>query len=112
MSTAPQLLLTPTQASSLQIYLQNYRRYTFASLAPSTTRNTTLRVLQAIQGKLITMIDQKATLVQLILTQEERATLKEVVSELLLLYAQTPESIERNAALIDLASLKNSLKDA
>ena len=28
------------------------------------------------------MIDQKATLVQLILTQEERATLKEVVSEL------------------------------
>jgi len=110
MSTAPPLSLTRDQASRLQGYIQTYRRYAFASLAPSTGRNTILRVLQAVQGKLIEAMDQKTELLQLVLTTEEMNTLKTVSSELLLLYANQPESAERIATLGDLAALKNSLK--
>lgn len=109
-STAPPLSLTRDQASRLQAYIQTYRRYAFASLAPSTGRNTTLRILQAMQGKLVEAMDQKTELLQLALTAEEMNTLKTVSSELLLLYAKQPESAERIATLGDLAALKNSLK--
>ena len=110
MSTAPQLVLTREQANRLQAYLQTYRRYAFASLIPSVDRNTTLRILQAVQGKLIDVIDQKTALLQLVLTTEEMTTMKTVVTELLLLYAKEPASAERNATLTDLAALKGSLK--
>lgn len=110
MSTAPPLLLTLDQAGRLQGYIQAYRHYAFTFLAPSTGRNNTLRILQAIQGKLIEAMDQKIVVLQLVLTTEEMATLKTVVTELLALYAKQPESAERLATLADLAALKSSLK--
>ncbi len=110
MSTAPPLLLPRNQACRLQIYLQTYRRYAFASLVPSTGRNQTLRVLQALQGKLIEAMDQQADVLQLVLTTEELATLKTVIMELLTLSAKQPESAERVATLGDLATLRSSLK--
>ncbi len=110
MSTAPLLLLTSAQATSLRMYLQIYRRHAFTALGPSTTRNTTLRVLQGIQGKLIDLLDQQVDLGQIILTQEESTILKEAVTNLMLLYAQQPESTERNTALVDLVASKNQLK--
>jgi hypothetical protein len=110
MSTAPPLPLSHAQASRLQGYIQMYRHYAFASLAPSTGRNNTLRILQAVQGKLIEMMDQQTAVLQLVLTAEEMATLKVITAELLVLYAKKPESIERIATLTDLAALKSSLK--
>ncbi len=110
MGTAPPLQLTRDQASRLQAYLQAYRRYAFASLMPSVERNTILRILQAMQGKLIEVMDQKAALLQLVLTREEMTTLKTIITELLALYARQPESAERIATLGDLAALKISLK--
>jgi hypothetical protein len=110
MSTAPPLSLTHEQASRLQAYLQTYRRYTFASLMPSTGRNITLRVLQAMQGKLIDVMGQKTALLQFVLTAEEMTTLKAIITELLLLYAKQPESVERGTTLADLAALKVSLR--
>ena len=110
MGTAPQLVLTREQASRLQAYLQTYRRYAFASLVPSTERNTTLRILQAMQGKLIDVMDQKTALLQLVLTTEEMTTIKIIITDLLILYAREPASVERNATLVDLAALKGSLK--
>ncbi len=112
MSTAPPLFLTAAQASSLHAYLQIYRRHALALLLPSPARNTTLRTLQGVQGKLLAMLDQQMALGQVILTQEERVTLKEAVNDLLLLYAQQPESNERSAVLVELASWKNQLKGA
>lgn len=110
MGTAPPLQLTRDQASRLQAYLQTYRRYAFASLLPSVERNTTLRVLQTMQGKLIEVMDQQTVLLQLVLTREEMTTLKAIITELLALYARQPESAERTAMLGDLAALKISLK--
>jgi hypothetical protein len=110
MGTAPPLQLTRDQASRLQAYLQAYRRYAFASLMPSVERNTALRILQTMQGKLIKVMDQKTALLQLVLTREEMTTLKTIITELLALYARQPESAERIATLGDLAALKISLK--
>ncbi len=110
MSTAPPLALTREQVGRVQAYLQMYRRYAFATLLPSVERNTTLRILQAIQGKLIDALDQKTALVQFVLIAEEWAMFKEIISELLRLYAGEAESAERNAALVDLGTFKNHLK--
>jgi hypothetical protein len=110
MSTAPPLLLTREQASRLQAHLQTYRRYAFASLAPSIDRNTTLRMLQTMQGKLIDVMDQKTAFLQLVLTTEEMVTLKTIITELLSLYAKEPVSAKRSAILADLAALKADLK--
>src|SRR6185312_3299180 len=76
MSTAPPLLLSRSQAGHLQGYIQTYRHYAFASIAPSTGRNNTLRILQAVQGKFIEAMDQQTAVLQLIFTEEEIATLK------------------------------------
>lgn len=110
MSTAPPFLLTREQSLRLQTYVQTYRQYALVSLLPSTERNTTLRVLQAVQGKLIEATDQKTTSLRLILTREEMMMLKATVTALLTLYARQPESAERIAILGDLAALKVSLK--
>lgn len=110
MSTAPPLLLSRSQAGHLQGYIQTYRHYAFASITPSTGRNNTLRILQAVQGKFIEAMDQQTAVLQLILTVEEIATLRTVIMELLALYAKRPESAERIATLGDLAALRNSLK--
>lgn len=110
MSTAPPLSLTREQVGRVQAYLQTYRRYAFATLMPSVERNTTLRILQAIQGKLIDALDQKTALLQIVLTTEEWTMLKGIIAELLLLYAGEAESAERNAILVDLAAFKNNLK--
>lgn len=111
MSTAPPLTLTREQAGRLQAYLQTYRRYAFASLMPSVERNTTLRALQAMQGKLIDIMNQKTVLLQLVLTAEELTTLKTIVTELLVLSAKEPGSAERNATLVDLAALRAMLRN-
>ncbi len=110
MSTAPPLTLTREQARRLQGYVQTYRRYAFASLMPSAERNTTLRILQAIQGKLIDVMDQKTALLTCTLTVEEMTALKAMTTDLLLLYAKEPESHQRSAILADLAALKASLR--
>lgn len=111
MSTAPPLLLTRDQASRLQAYLQTYRRTSFASLLPSIERNQTLRMLQGMQGKLIDMMDQKTTSLQLVLTTEEMTTLKAIARELMIWYAAQPANPERNATLADLADLKGHLRN-
>lgn len=110
MSTAPPLRLTREEASRLQAYLQTYRRYAFASLFPSAERNTTLRMLQAMQGRLIEAMNQRATQLQLVLTTGEMTTLKTITMELLVLYAKEPASAGRNRIIADLATLKASLK--
>ena len=109
-NTAPSLTLTREQATRLQAYLQTYRCYAFAALLPSIDRNNILRLLQAMQGRLIDVIDQKTTLFRLVLTLEEMTALKTITAELLLLYAQGPINDQRSAILADLAALKVSLK--
>ncbi|MGH2479836.1 MAG: hypothetical protein ACRDHW_09295, partial [Ktedonobacteraceae bacterium] len=105
MRTARPLTLTRDQAIRLQAYLQTYRRYAFAALLPCIDRNSTLRILQAMQGKLIDAMDQKTMTFQLVLTVEELTTLRNITAELLLFYAKEPASEQRNAILADVAAL-------
>lgn len=109
MRMAPPFLLTHEQAGRLHSYIQTYRRYAFASLQPSAERNMTLRVLQAVQGKLIEAMDQVTTQLALALTKEEIEVLKAIVTILVSLYSQQPASAERIATLGDLAALKACL---
>lgn len=113
MSAAPPFLLTREQALRLQAYIQTYHRYILTSLLPSNERNTTLRVLQAVQGKLFEAMDQAiqpTSPLPLLLTREEMTTVRAAVTDLLSLYSKQPESAERIATLSDLAALKASLK--
>lgn len=110
MSTAPPLSLTHEQASHLQAYLQTFRRWVFATLAPSAERNMTLRTLQAVQGKLVALHDQKQAWLTLVLTAEEMTVLKMSLNDLLVISAREPASHERNATLADLAALKALLE--
>lgn len=109
MSTAPPFFMSHDQASRLQAYLQTYRQHAFANILPTVERNNLLRLTQAIQGKLIHLQVSRTEALQLILSQEERAALKAMITELLYLYARQPERQERDKALTDLASLKMSL---
>jgi hypothetical protein len=112
MSSAQPLVLTCEQASRLQAYLQTYRRYTFVAHLPGVDRNTTLRTLQTMQGRLIDALDQKTAPFRLALTVEEMATLQTITTELLLLYAKGPASEQRNGILTDLAGLKTCLRSS
>jgi hypothetical protein len=109
MSTAPLFPMNREQATRLQSYIQMYRQYAFSTLMPSVERNTTLRTLQVIQGKVIEAMDQNTPVLQVLFTREERVVLKAVASELLQLSARQPESKERLETLGDLAALKQSL---
>ncbi len=109
MSTAPPFPMNREQATRLQSYIQMYRQYAFSTLMPSVERNTTLRTLQVIQGKVIEAMDQNTPVLQVLFTREERVVLKAVASELLQLSARQPESKERLETLGDLAALKQSL---
>jgi hypothetical protein len=106
----PQLILTREQAARWQMCLQHYRCYALTALFPCPHRNSTLRILQAFQGKLISVKDQPMPLFQLLLTAEEMLTLRSITTELLKLYAQQPASAQRNALLADVAALQARLK--
>jgi hypothetical protein len=108
--SAPQLTLTREQAARWHMCLQHYRCYAFTVLFPCAHRNSTLRILQALQGKLISVTDQQMPLFQLLLTAEEILTLRMITTELLKLYAQQPASAQRNALLADVAALQARLK--
>lgn len=110
MSTAPPFIVTLEQATRLGAYIQTYRQRAFASILPSVERNSTLRTLQTLQGKLIEAMDKKTVPVQLLVSKEESVALKSVVQELLIVYARQAESNERNTTLADLVGLKNSLR--
>ncbi|HVU68362.1 MAG TPA: hypothetical protein VHD63_14585 [Ktedonobacteraceae bacterium] len=85
MSTAPPLLLTSEQAGRLLLYAQDYRRWALASLPPTQERNTTLRVVQILQGKLLALCDHHQTQLRLSLEREEITALKAMTRSLLLL---------------------------
>jgi hypothetical protein len=112
MSTAPPFILTREQAMRLQSYIQTSRQYALTSLLPSTERNTLLRGLQALQGKLIEALDQPISPLQLVLSRDEVVVLNAMVNGLLTLYGGQPESANRTATINDLAALKISLKSS
>lgn len=110
MSTAPPLLLNSEQAERLLLYVQDYRRWALADLPPTQERNTTLRLVQALQGKLLALVDQEQSQVYLPLTREEVNALKAMTKSLLLLYGEKPDSLNRTMTVMDVGKLYAYLK--
>lgn len=109
-STGSPLSLERKRAGRLQAYVRIYRQYIFAALLPSVERNSMLRLLQTMQGKLISALDQQTDTLQLVLAPEEMVVLQKVVAELLRLYAKQPDNGNRLAIVTDLADIKESLQ--
>jgi hypothetical protein len=110
MSTAPPLLLNCEQARRLLTYMQAYRRSALTSMPPTQERNTTLRVVQALQGKLLALSEQHVPHVPLSLSREEATALKAMAKSLLLFYGEQTESPDRTITVTDLGKLYVYLK--
>ena len=107
--------LTQERASRLLAYIQTHRRQALTRSAPSTERNATQRLLQALQGKLIHELDASrhqhaSALVSLPLSNEEVKALKTMVTDLLLFTAREPATEQRAATLVDLSGLKGMVE--
>jgi hypothetical protein len=110
MSTAPPLQISREQAERLLQYMQEYRRYALTTIQPTQERNTTLRLIQALQGRLLALVDQASLQVHLSLTKEEANALKAMTKGLLLLYGEKSDSSERTRAITDVGRLHTYLK--
>jgi len=110
MSTAPPLLLNEEQTRRLLMYMQEYRRFALTSQSPTQERNTTLRVVQALQGKLLALHEQPLLHVPLSLSREEATALKIMTKSLLLFYGEQTESPDRARTVTDLGKLYVYLK--
>ncbi len=101
--------LTYAQGRHLQRVVHRYRMALLQSRLPSPERNTTLRSLQAVQGKLVQLLAQPTTTLHLTLSAGERPLLRTMLIEVLRWYGHEPISDERNERLADLAVLKAGL---
>ena len=110
MSTAPPLFLNSEQAERLLLYIQDYRRWALASLSPTPERNTTLRVAQAIQGKLLALREQQSSQIHLAVTREEVTGLKSMTKSLLQIYGEKSASADRTMTITDVGKLYAYLK--
>jgi hypothetical protein len=103
------LQLNREQAERLLIYMQQYRRSVLSTMPPTQERNTTLRLVQALQGKLLGIFDREQQ-VYLPLTKEEVNALKSMAKNLLLLYGEKPDSLDRTMMVTDIGKLYAYLK--
>jgi hypothetical protein len=110
MSTAASLLLSRAQAERLLLYMQEYRRSALTSMPPTHERNTMLRLVQALQGKLLALLDQEQPQIQFALDKEDVTALQAMTKSLLLLYGEKPDSLDRTMAVTDIGKLYTYLK--
>lgn len=110
MGVAPILLLDQKQVERLLMYMQTYRGMALIRLAPTQERNTILRLIQRLQGKLLTRCQQESTSLPLLVSLEERASLQTMVKSLLGWYGEQPASPERTSLVVDLGKWYLHLK--
>jgi hypothetical protein len=110
-SIALPFLLHAEQAERLLHYMQTYRRYVLIHLPPTQERNATLRLVQALQGKLLALKPFQSSLVQLVINREEGTVLQAMARGLLQMYGEQPNaSAERATTLADVGRLYAYLK--
>ena len=106
MATAPVLRLTRAQVGQLIGYCAVYRSYLWQCTLPSSGRNQTIRRVQLLQGKLEKAQEQAQAEHALMLTDEEKQTLKHLLDEVLRLAANTPHSEQRTRQVAEIAGLR------
>jgi hypothetical protein len=110
-STALPFLLHAEQAERLLRYMQVYRRHALIHLPATQERNTTLRLVQALQGKLLALKPFQSSLVQLVLSREEGTALQAMARGLLQMYGEPSNtSADRATTLADIGRLYAYLK--
>jgi hypothetical protein len=90
--------------------MQDYRRSALTSMPPTHERNTTLRLVQALQGRLLAQLDHEQAQIQLVLNTEEVATLIAMTNSLLVLYGEKLNAEDRAKTITDLETLYTYLK--
>ena len=108
--TGHMLSLSQSQTEQLAHACAAYRSYAWQMLAPTPERNQTMRVAQAMQGRLAEMRALGAEQCVLCISGEERQALRTVVSTLIQIYGGEPPTPERIQLLGALAALRALLE--
>lgn len=105
------LRLTYTQAQRLIYYIQLYRRFAWENLEPTAERNTMLRTLQALHGKIMSKTEQQneSITIMLPIMPDERLAMKMMISHVLDHYERSTQTRERTLAITELTGLKSML---
>jgi hypothetical protein len=106
MGTVPAICLHVSQIAQLLGYCATYRSYLWQATMPTPGRNQTIRRIQSLQGKLEKSQEQGQAEVTLFLDDEEKGTLRHLLSEMLRLYTSMPSSDLRTQQLTELAALR------
>ena len=106
MATAPVLRLTSSQIRQLISYCAAYRSSLWQSTLPSPERNQTIRRVQLLQGKLEKAQEQAQAEHALVLTDEEKQTLRHLLDEMLRLATNGPPSEQRARQVTEVAGLR------
>jgi hypothetical protein len=104
--TTPALSLNPSQIARLIGYCTAYRSSLWRSALPTPERNQTMRVIQALQGRLEKAQEHGHASVILALSGEEGTALRQLLLVLMQQSSQEPPSAERNQKLGELGSLR------
>lgn len=110
METAPVLRLNPAQVTQLISYCTAYRSYLWQSAMPTPERNQTIRSLQAFQGRLEKTQEQAQTEITLLVTNEEKNTLRQLLSGLIQCYGNASPSEQRNQALAEITECRVAIQ--
>jgi hypothetical protein len=110
METSPVLRLNLAQVAQLIRYCTTYRSYLWQNAMPTSERNQTIRSLQALQGRLEKALEQAQTGITLLVTTEEKTTLRQLLSGLIQCYGNAPPSEQRTQALADVTECRIALQ--
>jgi hypothetical protein len=110
METTPVLRLNPAQVAQLADYCTAYRSYLWQAIMPTPERNQMIRSIQALQGRLEKAQEQAQAGIALLITTEEKHTLKQLLSGLIQMYGNAPPSEQRNQALGELAECRIAIQ--
>jgi hypothetical protein len=107
METVPVLRLNQQQVEQLMAHCTAYRTYLWQHLLPSSERNQSLRVIQALQGRLLTSSQKHAQAeIALSLSAEEGTILKHLFSVLMKLCETEAASEKCTHMLAEMAALR------
>ena len=106
------LHVSQSQAEQLAGMCATYRAYAWGVLEPTAERNQTMRTVQAVQGRISQARAPGAATVQVVLCEEERQALRQMLSVLMRMHGKQIPSEQRNQVLGELAGLRMVLEQA
>ncbi len=106
MDTSHTLPLSQPQAEQLAQACAIFRSYAWQQLDPSEERNRLMKAGQSVQGRVSQQHTGGVEPLWLTITEDERSSLRVILSTLMQVYGTEPASSTRNQTLGDLATLR------